>query len=198
MLISSKTNHVGHSPLPQLHRTMLTLVRRKGCDLTARQLAVFLSVYLSDGPHTVRALARELEVCKSTITRALDRLGEFGLARRKVDPTDRRSVFVLPTPAGWAFLAELPGAATPGGARTAASAADIAGWRWAEAGRPANDTAPLHDGAAFDAAVPHGRFRAGPALRPVTEAPAPAPAGGTAGHRPASNPAGPCRRRGNA
>ena len=126
MHISSKTIVPEQDPLPQLHHAMLTLVRREGPDLTARQLAVFLSVYLDDGPHTVRRLAQELDVCKPAITRALDRLGEFDLVRRKVDPTDRRSVFVLPTPAGWAFLAELRaamGETAASDARTAASAA---------------------------------------------------------------------------
>jgi DNA-binding MarR family transcriptional regulator len=90
-----------------LQRTMVALVRRDGSDLTARQLGVFLTVYLTDGPHTVRGLAAQLNVAKPSITVALDRLGEFGLARRKVDPEDRRSVLVERTDAGWAFLAEL-------------------------------------------------------------------------------------------
>ena len=94
-------------PLPMLHRTMLSLVRREGSDLTARQLGVFLSVYLADGPHTVRGLAAELNVSKPAITRALDRLGELDLARRKVDPMDRRSVIVQRTLKGTAFLRDM-------------------------------------------------------------------------------------------
>ena len=39
-------------------------------------------------------LAAELNVSKLAITRALDRLGEFDFARRKVDPLDRRSILV--------------------------------------------------------------------------------------------------------
>ncbi len=209
MHISSETTPAEQSLLPQLHHTMLAVVRREGPDLTARQLAVFLSVYLDDGPHTVRGLAQELNVCKPAVTRALDRLGEFDLARRKVDPTDRRSVFVLPTPAGWAFLAELRaamGATACGDARAAASAAGIASWRWVEAGRPANDAPPLRDrpsmpcgtrdGAAVDVTAPRGWFRGGPALRPLAEGPP--PAGGTAEDRPASGSAGPLLRRAGA
>ncbi|HEY4172546.1 MAG TPA: MarR family transcriptional regulator, partial [Rhodopila sp.] len=49
----------------------------------------------------------ELNVSKPAITRALDRLGELDLARRKVDPLDRRSVLVQRTTKGSAFLRDL-------------------------------------------------------------------------------------------
>ncbi len=87
--------------------TVVTLVKRDGPDLSARQLAVFLSVYLGPGPHTVRGLALALNVSKPAITRALDRLGELDLARRKLDMMDRRSVLVQRTLAGAAFLGEM-------------------------------------------------------------------------------------------
>jgi len=87
-----------------LRDTVVALVRRDGPDLSARQLGVFLTVYLNEGPHTVRGLAAELHVSKPAITRALDRLGELDLARRKVDPMDRRSVLVQRTLKGAAFL----------------------------------------------------------------------------------------------
>src|SRR6202166_366590 len=90
-----------------LRDTVVSLVRRDGIDLSARQLGVFLTCYLNDGPHTVRGLAAELNVSKPAITRALDRLGELDLARRKVDPLDRRSVLVQRTPKGSAFLRDV-------------------------------------------------------------------------------------------
>src|SRR5215211_4279741 len=90
-----------------LRDTVVALVRRDGPDLAARQLGVFLTVYLTDGPHTVRGLAAELNVSKPAITRALDRLGALDLARRKVDPMDRRSVIVQQPQQGSAFLADL-------------------------------------------------------------------------------------------
>ncbi|MDN3566499.1 MarR family transcriptional regulator [Paeniroseomonas aquatica] len=90
-----------------LRDTVVALVRRDGPDLSARQLGVFLTVYLTDGPHTVRGLAAELNVSKPAITRALDRLGELDLARRKVDPMDRRSVIVQRTLKGTAFLRDM-------------------------------------------------------------------------------------------
>lgn len=90
-----------------LRDTVVALVRRDGPDLSARQLGVLLTVYLTEGPHTVRGLAAELKVSKPAITRALDRLGELDLARRKVDPMDRRSVLVQRTLKGAAFLRDL-------------------------------------------------------------------------------------------
>lgn len=87
--------------------TVVALVRRDGADLSARQLGVLLTVYLTEGPHTVRGLAAALNVSKPAITRALDRLGELDLARRKTDPADRRSVLVQRTVKGAAFLREI-------------------------------------------------------------------------------------------
>ena len=87
--------------------TVVGLVRRDGADLSSRQLGVFLTCYLQDGAHTVRGLAADLQVSKPAITRALDRLGEFDLARRKVDPMDRRSVLVQRTLKGTALLRDL-------------------------------------------------------------------------------------------
>ena len=55
----------------------------------------------------MRGLAAELNVSKPAITRALDRLGELDLARRKVDPADRRSVLVQRTLKGAAFLRDM-------------------------------------------------------------------------------------------
>ncbi len=112
-----------------LRDTVAALLRRDGPDLTARQLGVFLTCYMQDGPHTVRGLAADLSVSKPAITRALDRLGELELTRRKVDPLDRRSVLIQRTLKGSAFLRELRSvmgaAAAPRGAgvsgRTATS-----------------------------------------------------------------------------
>lgn len=90
-----------------LRDTVVSLVRRDGPDLSARQLGVFLTVYLAEGPHTVRGLAAELNVSKPAITRALDRLGELDLARRKLDPMDRRRVLVQRTVKGAALLRDV-------------------------------------------------------------------------------------------
>jgi DNA-binding MarR family transcriptional regulator len=102
--------------------TMISLVRQDGPDLTARQLSVLLICYLEDGPHTVRGLAERLEVSKPAITRALDRLGDLDLARRKQDPEDRRSVLVMRTLRGSAFLRDLRNIMTGASSRGRAAA----------------------------------------------------------------------------
>jgi len=104
-----------------LRDTVVALVRRDGPDLSARQLGVFLTCYLHDGGHTVRGLAAELNVSKPAITRALDRLGELDLARRKVDPLDRRSVLVQRTLKGAAFLRDLRSIMAEAGSGNAAA-----------------------------------------------------------------------------
>lgn len=101
------TNQSSDQLVGILRETVVALVRREGTDLSARQLGVFLTCYLREGPHTVRGLAAELNVSKPAITRALDRLGELELARRKIDPLDRRSVLVQRTLKGAAFLRDL-------------------------------------------------------------------------------------------
>src|SRR3954469_16045373 len=118
---------IGGDALTQvLRKTILALVRRDEADLTSRQFGVFLTVYLTAGPHTVRGLAAELNVSKPAITRALDRLGELSLARRVIDPLDRRSVNVLQTPAGIVYLQDLRqamNAAPPSGGQRISAAA---------------------------------------------------------------------------
>ena len=90
-----------------LRETIVALVRRDGPDLSARQLGVFLTCYLEDEAQTVRGLAAKLDVSKPAITRALDRLSEFDLVRRKTDPLDRRSVLMQRTTAGNGFMRNL-------------------------------------------------------------------------------------------
>jgi DNA-binding MarR family transcriptional regulator len=90
-----------------LRETIVSLVRTDERDLTARQLAVFLTAYVAEGPHTVRGLAAELNVGKPAITRALDRLCELDLVSRQVDPMDRRSVLVKRTLSGIVMLRQI-------------------------------------------------------------------------------------------
>src|ERR1700727_3311296 len=92
-----------------LRDPIVALVRQDGPDLAARQFGVFLTCYLEGDAQTVRGLAAALDVSKPVISRALDRLADFDLVRRKDDPTDRRSVLVQRTPAGTAYLKDIRG-----------------------------------------------------------------------------------------
>eukprot|EP00752_Nemacystus_decipiens_P015380 g13713.t1 len=81
-------------------------VRRDGPDLSARQMAVLMTVYLAEPPHTVRGLSESLNIAKPAVTRALDRLSDLGLVRRKPDDQDRRSVNIQRTVKGSVFLSD--------------------------------------------------------------------------------------------
>lgn len=83
---------------------MADAVRGENPDLSMRQWAILLTVYLQPGPHTVRALSRELNVPKPAISRALDALSILGLIRRARDNDDRRIVLVQKTPDGAIFV----------------------------------------------------------------------------------------------
>lgn len=84
----------------------LETVRRDAPDLTARQMALLLTVYLTEAPHTVRGLANQLNASKPAITRALDTLGQMGFVKRKRDETDRRNVLIQRTVKGSVYLRE--------------------------------------------------------------------------------------------
>ncbi len=88
------------------HGVSIAALRREQPDLSARQFALLLQVYLGPPPHTVRALARELAISKPAISRALDALGRLDLVRRERDDADRRSVLVQRTVKGAVLLRE--------------------------------------------------------------------------------------------
>jgi DNA-binding MarR family transcriptional regulator len=88
------------------HRVTLATVRSDAPDLSARQLAMLMSIYLEDGLHTVRSLAKHLDVTKAAISRATDSLCKLGYIERKPDHRDKRSVVLARTSAGIHFLSE--------------------------------------------------------------------------------------------
>jgi len=89
------------------HSVTLETILRPIPDLTTRQLAVLTTVYLIERKHTVRSLAKHLNVTKAVITRALDTLGNYGYLTRGPDPDDRRSVIIHRTSGGTRFLQTL-------------------------------------------------------------------------------------------
>ena len=78
----------------------LALVRAGAPDLSSRQYALLMAIYLDLPPHTVRGLAEKLCVTKPVITRALDTMGKLGLVTRERDPLDGRNVIIKRTVAG--------------------------------------------------------------------------------------------------
>ena len=94
------------------HRVMVGALKAETPDLSTRQFTLLLQVYLVPPPHTVRGLARHLGISKPAVTRALDRLADHDLIRRKTDEGDRRSVLVQRTVQGAVFLREFGDLAT--------------------------------------------------------------------------------------
>ena len=88
------------------HRVTLATVRSDAPDLSARQLAMLMTIYLEDGLHTVRSLAKHLDVTKAAISRATDSLCKLGYIERKPDHRDRRSIVLARTSAGIHYLSE--------------------------------------------------------------------------------------------
>lgn len=86
------------------HKVVLAQVEQDAPDLTSRQMAMLLHIYLVPPPHTVRGLALVLGVTKPVITRALDSMGLIGLVDRERDSQDRRNVIIKRTVAGALYL----------------------------------------------------------------------------------------------
>jgi DNA-binding MarR family transcriptional regulator len=85
-------------------QVMLAEVQAASPDLTMRQTAILLTVYLDPPPHTVRGLAARLKVTKPVITRALDTMGALKLVSRHRDDKDKRNVLVKRTVEGALFV----------------------------------------------------------------------------------------------
>lgn len=97
---------VSFDPLSAWMDTLIGYVQSARPDLTNRQMALLMIVYLQPAPHTVRGLAARLHVSKPVVTRALNTLGQLGYLRRQKDDSDLRNIFVERTPVGLAFLEE--------------------------------------------------------------------------------------------
>ncbi|WP_028032094.1 MarR family winged helix-turn-helix transcriptional regulator [Chelativorans sp. J32] len=82
----------------------LAEVRNDMPDLSERQIAILLTIYLDPPPHTVRGLAERLKVTKPVITRALDTMGALKLVSRHRDDHDRRNVLIRRTVEGALFV----------------------------------------------------------------------------------------------
>ena len=89
------------------HEVAMGLVLGESRDLNLRQLTILLTIYLEPPPHTVRGLAKQLDVTKPVITRALDSMGQLKLVERRPDERDRRSIVIRRTVEGALYLEKL-------------------------------------------------------------------------------------------
>lgn len=103
----SKLNINSGQALKLWHQVGVALVQDGDRDLTQRQMAILLIVYLENPPHTVRGLATRLDVTKPVITRALDTMGRMNLVSRRRDENDMRNVIISRTVEGALYLEKL-------------------------------------------------------------------------------------------
>lgn len=90
--------------LEMMRRVSADVLRGDTADLTARQFALLLSIFMRPGPHAVRELSERLDLPKPAVTRALDVLERLGFVRRKKDRRDKRDVSIHRTVKGAVFL----------------------------------------------------------------------------------------------
>ena len=86
------------------HKVISRSLRELPYDLSQRQIAAMLTVYMTPPPHTIRSLAEHLNISKPAVCRAIDTLSGLDLIRRKKDEEDRRNVFLQRTVNGSVFL----------------------------------------------------------------------------------------------
>ena len=89
------------------HAVTMRQVHQDGRDLTLRQIAILLEIYLVPPPHTVRGLAARLGVSKPVITRALDTMGALEFVERRRDPADKRNVLIRRTVKGSLYVSKM-------------------------------------------------------------------------------------------
>lgn len=88
------------------HGVTSTALKEMPIDLSARQTAVLLNVYLMPPPHSIKSLAEDLMISKPAVCRAVDALEKTKLVRRVRDKQDRRNVIINRTVKGSVYLSE--------------------------------------------------------------------------------------------
>jgi len=76
-------------------------------DLSTRQTAILLSVYLGEEAQSVKTLSENLGFSKAAICRAVDVLCQYGLLKRRRDDADKRQVTLTKTIKGMVFLSDM-------------------------------------------------------------------------------------------
>jgi DNA-binding MarR family transcriptional regulator len=89
------------------NRVVLQAMQKTSRDLSTRQCAILLAVYLSEKSHSVKSLAEALNISKPAICRALDVLCREGFLKRKRDDKDRRQMTLQRTIKGSVYLSEM-------------------------------------------------------------------------------------------
>jgi DNA-binding MarR family transcriptional regulator len=88
------------------HGVTATALKKMPVDLSARQQAVLLNIYLMPMPHSIKSLADDLMISKPAICRAIDALENAKLVKRQRDKNDKRNVLIQRTAKGSIYLSE--------------------------------------------------------------------------------------------
>ncbi|MEI7670456.1 MAG: MarR family winged helix-turn-helix transcriptional regulator [Pseudomonadota bacterium] len=89
------------------HETIVELLRKNNSfDISTRQMAILMTVYLNQPPHTLKDISSSLSISKPSVCRAIDALSNIGMIKRKRDSEDRRVVNLQRTVKGSVYLTE--------------------------------------------------------------------------------------------
>ncbi len=109
-MVRDKVEKIGSSrtirALTFWHGVTANALRKMPMDLSARQTAVLLNVYLLPPPHSIKTIAEELAISKPAVCRAVDSLERSKLIKRIRDRNDKRNVLLQRTVKGSVFLSE--------------------------------------------------------------------------------------------
>lgn len=110
MAVRAKEEKIGSSKtiraLSFWHGVTQEALKKMPVDLSARQTAVLLNIYLLPPPHSIKSLAEELMISKPAICRAVDALENAKLIKRFRDKQDKRNVIIQRTVKGSVYLSE--------------------------------------------------------------------------------------------
>ena len=110
MVQQVKDEKVGNSKIIRAlsfwHGVTATALKQMPLDLSARQTAVLLNVYLMPPPHSIKSLADDLIISKPAVCRAVDALEKSKLVKRIRDRQDKRNVLIQRTVKGSVYLSE--------------------------------------------------------------------------------------------
>jgi DNA-binding MarR family transcriptional regulator len=108
--MATKEEKVGSSKIIRAlsfwHNVTATALKQMPVDLSARQTAVLLNVYLMQPPHSIKSLADDLMISKPAVCRAIDALEASKLVKRIRDREDKRNVLIQRTVKGSVYLSE--------------------------------------------------------------------------------------------
>ena len=88
------------------HNVTANALQQMPVDLSARQTAILLNIYLMEPPHSIKSISEELMLSKPAVCRAIDALERSKLVKRLRDKNDKRNVLLQRTVKGSVYLSE--------------------------------------------------------------------------------------------